>query len=111
MRDIIWTKTGENSFNEILEYIKENSGPITAGNIYDKEIGEMELLKSERVKTRKTQELVEIGINDIYELSIKPWKVYYKIVNNNKTVSIQFVIDSRRNIGEVLFNLVIGGRL
>jgi plasmid stabilization system protein ParE len=111
MRKIIWTKIGENSFNEILEYIKENSGPINADHIYDKVIGEIELLKSERIKTRKTQELVQIGINDIYELLIKPWKVYYKILNGNKTISIQFIIDSRRNIEEVLFNLVIENKL
>jgi hypothetical protein len=55
-------------FNEILDYITKNSGPITANIVYEKVIKEIELLRSERVITRKSQELVNIGINDIYEL-------------------------------------------
>jgi plasmid stabilization system protein ParE len=107
MREIIWTKHGENAFNEILEYITKNSGPINSNKVYEKVIDEIELLKSERVITRKSQELVNIGINDIYELHINPWKVYYKIINENKIVSIQQIIDTRRNIEELLVTLVI----
>jgi plasmid stabilization system protein ParE len=107
MREIIWAKHGENAFNEILDYITKNSGPINANKVYEKVIGEIELLKSERVTTRKSQELVNIGINDIYELNINPWKIYYKILNSNKIISIQQIIDTRRNIEELLVNLVI----
>jgi plasmid stabilization system protein ParE len=107
MREIIWAKHGEDAFNEILEYITKNAGPINANKVYEKIIREIELLKSERVTTGKSQELVNIGIHDIYELNINPWKVYYKIINNNKMVSIQQIIDMRRNIEELLVNLVI----
>jgi plasmid stabilization system protein ParE len=107
MREIIWTKHGENAFNEILDYITKNSGPINSNKVYEKVIGDIELLKSERIKTRKSQELVNIGINDIYELNVNPWKVYYKIINENKIVTIQHIIDTRRNIEELLVNLVI----
>jgi plasmid stabilization system protein ParE len=107
MREIIWTKHGENAFNEILDYITKKSGQINSNKVYEKVIGEIELLKSERIVTRKSQELANIGINDIYELNINPWKIYYKIINDNKIVSIQQIIDTRRNIEEVLINLVI----
>jgi plasmid stabilization system protein ParE len=107
MREIIWAKHGANAFDEILDYITKNSGPINSNKVYEKVIGEIELLKSERVITRKSQDLVNIGINDVYELNIKPWKIYYKIINNNKIVSIQQIIDTRRNIEELLVNLVI----
>jgi plasmid stabilization system protein ParE len=107
MREIIWTKHGENALNEILEYITKNSGPINSNKIYEKIIEAIELLRSERVKTRKSQELFDIGIDDIYELHINPWKIYYKIINDNKIVSIQQIIDTRKNIEELLVNLVI----
>jgi CRISPR/Cas system-associated protein endoribonuclease Cas2 len=58
MRKIIWAKHGENAFNEILDYITKNSGQINANKVYEKVIGKIELLKSERVTTRKSQELV-----------------------------------------------------
>jgi plasmid stabilization system protein ParE len=111
MREIMWAKHGENAFDDILKYIIENSGPINAGKVYDEIIGKIELLKSERVTTKKSQELSEIGINDIFEISVKPWKIYYKILNSNKLVSIQYILDTRRNIEEVLLNLVIENKI
>ena len=74
-------------------------------------IKEIELLKSERIKTKKSKELQGIGIDDIYELTINPWKVYYKILNENKIISIQQIIDMRRNIEELLINFVIGKKI
>jgi plasmid stabilization system protein ParE len=107
MREIIWAKHGANAFDEILDYITKNSGPINSNKVYEKIIGEIELLKLERIITRKSQDLISIGINDVYELNINQWKVYYKIINDNKIVSIQQIIDTRRNIEELLVNLVI----
>jgi len=107
MREIIWTKHGEDAFDDILDYITKNSGPINSCKVYKKVIKEIELLKSERVKTRKSIDLESIGIDDIYELNINPWKVYYKILKKNKIVSIQQIIDTRRNIEELLINLVL----
>jgi plasmid stabilization system protein ParE len=107
MREIIWTNHGANAFDEILDYITKNSGPINSNKIYEKIIGEIELLKSERVTTKKSQNLINIGIHDVYELNINPWKIYYKIINDNRTVSIQQIIDTRRNIEELLVSLAI----
>jgi plasmid stabilization system protein ParE len=111
MREIIWAKHGENAFDDILKYIIENSGPINAHKVYDEIIDKIDLLKSERVTTRKSPELSEIGINDIHEINVKPWKIYYKILNDNKLISIQYILDTRRNIEEVLLNLVIENKL
>jgi hypothetical protein len=55
----------------------------------------------------QSQDLASIGINDIFELNVNPWKIYYKIINDNKIISIQQIIDTRRNIEELLVNLVI----
>ena len=111
MREIIWTKHGADAFDDILDYITKNSGSINSNKVYEKVIKEIELLKSERIKTRKSRELEEIGIDDIYEINNNPWKVYYKILNENKIISIQLIIDARRNIEELLINLVIGKKI
>jgi plasmid stabilization system protein ParE len=111
MREIIWAKHGEDAFDDILKYIIENSGQINANKIYDEIIGTIELLKSERVTTRKSSQLSEIGINDIFEININPWKIYYKILNDNTLLSIQYILDTRRNIEEVLLNLVLENKM
>jgi plasmid stabilization system protein ParE len=107
MRKIEWTPDGVDSLNEILEYYRNRAGENIANTIYDKIIKEIDLLELEEIKTRQTQELKDIGIYDVYELAIKPWKVYYKISNDNKRVVILFVLDGRRNLEEILMSKVI----
>jgi plasmid stabilization system protein ParE len=111
MRKIEWTPDGIDSFNEILAYYMDTAGEKTANTIYDKIIKKIELLKMEEVKTRQSQELKDIGIFDIYELVINPWKVYFKISGDNKKVHILFVLDGRRNLEEILISKVIDNKV
>jgi plasmid stabilization system protein ParE len=111
MRKIEWTPDGVDSLNEILDYYRDKAGENVANAIYDKLIKEIELLELEEIKTKQTQELKDIGIYDVYELSIRPWKVYYKISSNNKRVHILFVLDGRRNLEEVLISKVINNKI
>jgi toxin ParE1/3/4 len=111
MRKIEWTSDGIDSLNEILEYYWNKAGEDVANNIYDKIRKEIELLAMEEVKTKQTQELKDIGIFDVYELVINPWKVYYKISSNNKKVYVLFVLDGRRNIEEILISKVIDNKI
>ena len=111
MREIEWTVDGIDSLNEILEYYLFRAGENAAHNIYDKIMKEIELLRTEEIKTKQTQELKDIGIYDIYELVINPWKVYYKIKNDYTKVYILFVLDARRNIEEILISKVIDNKI
>jgi len=111
MRDIEWTPDGIDSLNEILEYYKEIAGDNTANNIYTRIIKHIELLNNEKIKTKQTQELKDIGIYDVYEIIINPWKVFYKIKNDNKKAYILFVLDARRNIEEILISKVIDNKI
>ena len=111
MRKIDWTSDGINSLNEILDYYKHRSGENVANNIYDKIIQEINLLEIEELKTKQTQELKDIGIYDVFELTINPWKVYYKISDDNKRAYILFVLDGRRNIEEILISKVIDNKI
>ena len=111
MREIEWSHDGVDSLNKILEYYKDNAEENVAKNIYTKIIKEIELLENEKIKTKQTQELKDIGIFDIYEIVINPWKVYYKITNNNKKAYILFILDARKNIEEILISKVIDNKI
>ena len=111
MRKIDWTPDGVDSLNEILEYYKYRAGENIAHNIYSKIVKEIQLLELEEIKTKQTQELKNIGIYDIYEISVIPWKVYYKISADNKRVFILFVLDGRRNLEEVLISKIIDKKI
>jgi plasmid stabilization system protein ParE len=111
VRKIEWTPDGIDSFNEILEYYRTRAGENISNTIYDKIMKEIELLESGKIKTKRTQELMDIGIFDVYELVIKPWKVYYKISGDNIKVYVLFVLDGRRNLEEILMSKVIDSKI
>jgi plasmid stabilization system protein ParE len=111
MRKIEWTPDGEESFSEIIEYFCIRAGENVARDIFDKINKEIELLAREKIKTKVSPELKDIGINDIYQLSINPWIVYYKISDDNKKVKILLVLDDRRNIERILIGKVIDNKL
>ena len=111
MRKIEWSPDAVNSLNEILEYYMDRAGENTANNIYNRIMKEIELLEVEEVRTKRTQELRDIGINDVYELVISPWKVYYKVREENKKAYILFVLDGRRNIEEILISKIVDNKL
>ena len=111
MRKIEWTPDGIDSLNEILEYYRDRAGENIANTIYNKIIKEIELLELEEIKTKQSQDLKDIGINDVYELVVKPWKVYYKIRGDNKKAYVLFVLDGRRNLEEILMSKVIDNKI
>jgi plasmid stabilization system protein ParE len=111
LRKIDWTPDGVNSLNEIIDYYRDRAGGNIANNIYSKILKEIELLGIEEMRTKQTQELKDIGIYDVYELTINPWKVYYKISDDNKRTFILFVLDGRRNLEEILISKVIDNKL
>lgn len=111
MRKIEWTNDAVDSLNEILVYYKDNAGDNVAIDIYNRIIKEIDILENEKLITKQTQELKDIGIFDVYEATIAPWKVYYKLKDNNKKAYILFVLDTRRNIEEILISKVIDNKI
>ena len=111
MRKIEWTDDGIDSLNKMLDYYRNKAGENVADNIYARILTEIELLEIENARTKQTQELRDIGIYDVYELIVNPWKVYYKISGDNKKAFILFVLDGRRNLEEILISKVINGKI
>jgi plasmid stabilization system protein ParE len=111
MREISWTPDGIDSFNEIIDYYRDHYGNNVADTFYKKTMKEVDNLEIEETKTKLTEELKDIGIMDIHELIVNPWKVYYKISKENKKAFILFVLDARKNIEEILISKVIDSKI
>jgi plasmid stabilization system protein ParE len=111
MREIEWTPDGEESFNEIVEYYGIRAEENVVRKIFDKINKEIEFLAINEIKTKVSPELKDIGINDIYQLTINPWIVYYKINEENTKVKILLILDGRRNIEKILIGKVIDNKL
>ena len=109
MKKILWTKDAEESFNEILEYLMEKSGESITQKIYDKIITKIDLLASISFKSKLSQDLKDIGINDVHELTESPWRIFYK--TRKDEIIILLILDGRRNIEEILISKVIDNKI
>lgn len=102
---IIWTKSAEFDLESIIEYIKNDSVERAKKIFY--EIKEAcEKLDAFPNRSRIVPELQQIGMMEYKELIHKRWRIIYKIDVTN--VYILLVVDSSRNLEEILFQRLLG---
>jgi len=53
--------------------------------------------------------LMNFGVNNIHQLNISPWTLFYKAENNE--MKIISIIDQRRNLEEILYKKVLDGKI
>ena len=98
--EVIWTKNAEFDFESIIEYIKIES-TVIAKEIFFAIKKECNSLYYFPERKRIVPELQQIGILKYREIIYKRWRIIYKI--ENKKVYILLVVDSSRNLEDVLF--------
>ncbi|GHV90304.1 hypothetical protein AGMMS50268_08070 [Spirochaetia bacterium] len=103
-----WSANAEADVLDIVAYIKNHSGPMIAAGIYKRIKARAEPLANFPDSGRVVPQFANIGINDIRQITEKPWIIYYKIVDNE--IWILSVIDGRRNIEEIIFPKIIEGK-
>ena len=94
-----WTRAASSDLLNIVDYISEDSID-TAINIFEKIRSKCETLNQSPERGRVVPELKEYGISSYHEIIIKPWRIIYRISDNN--IYVLAVIDSRRNIEDIL---------
>ena len=106
--DVIWSETSEKDLMGIVEYIAADS-PSNAFEIF-KEIKQ----KASSVYTFPDRglivpELQDQGIILYRELIVPPWRNIYRI--SEKAVYVLSVLDSRRNVEDILLRRLISSKL
>ncbi len=101
---VFWTKSAVSDLERIVEYIAQSSS-LTAKSIFAKLKKQIETLNYSPQRGRHIPELIEQGILLYRELVISPWRVMYRI--HKRTVYILAIIDSRRNIEDILLKKLI----
>jgi len=101
---VFWADVAENDLNGLVQHISEDD-PVVAIEVLNKIRDRVDSLYEFPDKGRIVPELLEQGIAEYYELIIPPWRLMYKIVD--KTVFVLSVIDSRRNVEDILLRRMI----
>ena len=102
--EIIWTKNAQFDLESIIEYIKMDSLTI-AKKIFFEIKKECSNLYYFPQRKRVVPELQQIGILKYREIIHERWRIIFKIENTK--VYILLVVDSRRNLEEILFQRLI----
>lgn len=98
---VLWSDTAQQDLTEIVEYIAQDSVD-DALLILHKLEANAALLVALPSRGRVVPELLHTGISQYRELISAPWRIVYKVTNNQ--VFIMAVLDSRRDLQTVLLN-------
>ena len=102
--EVIWTENAQYDLEEIIEYIKTDSIEV-AKNIFFEIKEQCNNLSIFPESKRIVPELGHIGILRYRELIYKRWRIVYKV--ENKKIYILAVVDSSRDIEDILFRRLL----
>ncbi len=102
--NVIWTNYAQYDLELIIEYIKVESVSIAKEIFFEIKYECKELYYMPERK-RVVPELKQIGITQYREILFKRWRIIFKIESAN--VSVLMVVDSSRNIEDILFQRLI----
>jgi plasmid stabilization system protein ParE len=101
---VVWSNIAENDLKNIIEYIADDSPP-NALKIFKSIKQKASSLYTLPERGRIVPELRDQGILQYRELVISPWRILYRI--SEKSVFVLSVLDSRRNIENYIFRLLL----
>ena len=106
--DVIWPNIAENDLKNIVEYIADDSPP-NALKIFKSIKKKASSLYTFPERGRIVPELRDQGILQYRELVMSPWRILYRI--SGKSVLVLSVLDSRRNIEDVLLKRLTNSKI
>jgi plasmid stabilization system protein ParE len=96
---IVWASVAENDLREIIEYIAIDN-PTNALRTLQKIKQRASSLYTLPERGRVVAELQDQGILIYRELVVPPWRIIYRISENE--VYVLSVLDARRNVEDIL---------
>lgn len=96
---VVWSSIAENDLKNIIEYLADDS-PSNAFKLFKNIKQKASMLFTFPDRGRIVPELREQGILQYREMIISPWRILYRI--SEKHVYVLSVLDSRRNIEDIL---------
>lgn len=105
---VMWSEIAEKDLIAVIEYIA-NDSPSRAYEIFKDIKKKASTLHSFPERGRIVPEFREHGITQYRELIVGPWRIIYRAINQH--VYVLSVLDSRRNLEDLLLQRFIGQKL
>ena len=101
---VIWAHAAAHDLAEIVEYIAADSA-VNARNVLRKLEERAARLEVSPERGRVVPELAGLGIRTFRELVARPYRLMYRVEDNN--VFVLAIFDGRRDIEEVLLERLV----
>ncbi len=98
---VIWAATAENDLADIVAYVANNSPTNTLKILGEIKEASLQFYHHPE-RGRIMPELQDQGILQYRELIVLPWRVMYR--TEGKNVFVLSVLDSRRNVEDILLD-------
>ena len=105
--DITWTGTAVRDLDEILEHIAADRGIDQALQLYETLRHSIASLAKMPRRCRQVPELHDIGLFEYREIIERPYRLVFRIAD--REVAILAILDSRRDLEELLIQRAIEG--
>ncbi|MFO1479178.1 MAG: type II toxin-antitoxin system RelE/ParE family toxin [Turneriella sp.] len=100
---VVWAAGARADFELLIQYLIDRES-ADAEKIFEALLAQADSLETAPERGRKVPELLSLGVVDVREIFDKPWRIIYRIRDNE--VRILMVFDGRRSLeGELLRNL------
>jgi len=107
--NIIWTEDAAEELIDIILYQKMKYGKEKAHKVYGTIQNRITSIINFPHKGRLVPELSSLGITSYHEIIEPPWRLIYRVTTDG--IYIISLIDSRRNVEELLYKKLIDGKL
>lgn len=100
-----WVRAAERDLERVIEFIAVDSvnNALAAAERIEAAAESLSLFPR---RGHAVPELVRLGLNDWLELSVRPWRLVYRV--RGQRVQVVALFDGRRDLSDVLFERVIG---
>ena len=97
--------TAEEDLFEIYKYVYVNDSEETADKLFSRLYEKCLSLQKYPARGHIPPELDILGINEFLEITPKPYRIIYQIINN--TVFVHCILDGRRDMQKILHDRLI----
>ncbi len=103
---VLLTEDAERDLRNLYTYISEHDSPQKAENVLNKI--EEKFIRLSELPERGVypKELLSLGIRDYREIFFKPYRIIYRIDNQN--VYVYLIVDGRRDMQALLQRRLLG---
>lgn len=101
---VVWAEPAATDLAELVAYLAMEA-PLNARRVLDRIRNRASTLDTTPHRGRWVPELRALGVSDVRELVIKPYRLVYRI--SGKQVIVLAVLDGRRDLDDVLYERLI----